>query len=147
MPPEALPHQTPVILVTGPAGSGKTTFINALVSEPGMADSLVVLCELGKMACTHPLQAHASIGLTTRLRRVCACCRVPKNLAATLREANWRFAREGRRQFSRVVIEAGSMPPEFASKTGAPDEDRPDFRDDWLLQRHIVMPGKLSRPV
>jgi len=45
----------PVSLVTGFLGSGKTTLINRLLRQPGMADTAVVVNEFGDIALDHLL--------------------------------------------------------------------------------------------
>ena len=97
----------PAILLTGPAGSGKTTLLNRLLRQPSMAGTLVVVAEFGATALDHCLVAHASTDAAGGLNAGCACCAVRADLAATLRDAPWRFSRGGRRGFERVVIEAG----------------------------------------
>jgi len=102
----------PATLLTGPAGSGKTTLLNRLLRDPAMADTLVVIGEFGATALAHPLAAHAGMGPAGGLASACTCCAVRTDLAATLRDAPWRFSRGGQRLFGRVAIEAaGSADP------------------------------------
>ncbi|MCM5703320.1 CobW family GTP-binding protein [Larsenimonas salina] len=102
-------HTTlPVIVVSGFLGSGKTTLINRWVQEPGMARTLVIINEFGDIDLDHPLRAHArgeDTPTTLTLTGGCICCTLEKDLLHTLKDALWRFAREGTPQFDRILIE------------------------------------------
>ncbi len=39
----------------------------------------------------------------------CLCCTIGGDLASTLKDAHWRFSRDGERQFDRVVIETTGL--------------------------------------
>ena len=49
--------RTEVALVTGFLGSGKTTLIHRLLSQPGMADTAVIVNEFGEIGLDHDLIA------------------------------------------------------------------------------------------
>ncbi|MEW8624703.1 MAG: GTP-binding protein [Candidatus Thiodiazotropha sp.] len=53
----------PLSLLTGFLGRGKTTLPNHLVSQPEMADTLVIINEFGEMALDHELVAHSTENL------------------------------------------------------------------------------------
>lgn len=103
------PAQIPVTLLTGFLGSGKTTLLNQLVRQPALADALVIVNEFGEMALDHLLMVHTREQTVMELGGGCLCCNVRTDLVETLRDAHWRFAREGRRQFRRVVIETTGL--------------------------------------
>lgn len=106
----AMSHdRIPVTLLTGFLGSGKTTVLNHLVRQPDMADTLVVINEFGDVALDHLLVAHSAGTQVMELGSGCVCCTMRGDLAATLRDAAWRFARQGRRQFRRVLIETTGL--------------------------------------
>ncbi len=99
----------PVTLLTGFLGSGKTTVLNHLVQQPEMARTLVIINEFGDIGLDHFLVAHSSDETVTEMSSGCLCCTIRSDLVKTLRDITWRFAREGRRQFDRVVIETTGL--------------------------------------
>ena len=56
-------ERIPVLLLTGFLGSGKTTLLRALLAQPAMADSAVLINELGAQGLDHQL-AWGSTGNT-----------------------------------------------------------------------------------
>lgn len=99
----------PVTLLTGFLGSGKTTLLNRLVAQPSMSNALVLINEFGEIGLDHQLFAASSDGEQIELSNGCLCCTLRTDLARTLREAVWRFSREGRRRFDRLVIETTGL--------------------------------------
>ncbi|RCS58122.1 CobW family GTP-binding protein [Parvibium lacunae] len=99
----------PVTLITGFLGSGKTTLLNHLVCQPELADSLVIINEFGEMALDHMLVAHSTENLIMEMSSGCLCCTIRHDLVKTLRDITWRFARNGQRQFQRVIIETTGL--------------------------------------
>ncbi len=89
----------PLVLLTGFLGSGKTTLLNRLLAQPDMADTLVIINEYGAASLDHLLVAHSAEQQVIELASGCVCCTLRSDLAQTLRDAPWRFARGGRRQF------------------------------------------------
>ena len=104
-----LADRIPVSVLTGFLGSGKTTLLNRLVRSPGMARALVVINEFGAVGLDHELIARSSEDLVVELMGGCLCCTIRGDLARTLRDAPWRFARDGRCWFDRVVIETTGL--------------------------------------
>ena len=98
----------PVTLLTGFLGSGKTTVLNHLVREPAFADTLVIINEFGEVGLDHLLVAHSQ-EMVIELSSGCFCCTIRGDLAKTLRDLPWRFARDGRCQFNRVLIESTGL--------------------------------------
>jgi G3E family GTPase len=103
------PAPIPVTLLTGFLGSGKTTVLNHLVRQPELADTLVIINEFGEMALDHLLVAHSTENPVLELSSGCLCCTLRSDLVKTLREVTWRFSRNGRRQFRRVLIETTGL--------------------------------------
>jgi len=99
----------PVTLLTGFLGSGKTTVLNHLVQQPELADALVIINEFGEMPLDHMLVAHSTENLVMEMSSGCLCCTIRKDLVQTLRDIVWRFSRQGKRQFRRVVIETTGL--------------------------------------
>ncbi len=102
---EASSDRIPVTLLTGFLGSGKTTVVNHLVRQPELADTLVIINEFGEMALDHLLVAHCTENVLMEMSSGCLCCTIRSDLVKTLHDINWRFARNGERQFRRVLIE------------------------------------------
>ena len=125
----------PVTLLTGFLGSGKTTVLNRLVQQPEMADALVLINEFGEIGLDHLLVAHSREDIVVEMSSGCLCCTIRGDLVRTLKDIHWRFAREGRRQFSRVVIETtGLADPAPIVQTLATHRDVKDlYRLDGLV--------------
>jgi len=99
----------PVSVLTGFLGSGKTTLLNHLVRSPEMNRALVVINEFGAVSLDHDLIARSSEDLVVEMMGGCLCCTIRGDLLATLRDAPWRFARDGTCWFDRVVIETTGL--------------------------------------
>ncbi|WP_379553200.1 CobW family GTP-binding protein [Qipengyuania sp. DGS5-3] len=100
----------PVTLLTGFLGSGKTTLLNRLIIEPEMANSLVIINEFGSVGLDHDLIAHSNEDDTiVEMSSGCLCCTIKGDLQKTLRDAPWRYARDGQRWFDRVIIETTGL--------------------------------------
>ncbi|PVX72870.1 CobW family GTP-binding protein [Paraburkholderia unamae] len=121
----------PVTLLTGFLGSGKTTVLNRLVQQPEMADALVLINEFGEIGLDHLLVAHSREDIVVEMSSGCLCCTIRGDLVRTLKDVHWRFARDGQRQFSRVVIETtGLADPAPIVHTLA---THPDLHDRYRL--------------
>lgn len=99
----------PVSVITGFLGSGKTTTLNALVHAPAMQRALVIINEFGEVGLDHELVTTTNENLKVEMMGGCLCCTIRGDLLATLRDAPWRFAREGKCWFDRVVIETTGL--------------------------------------
>lgn len=99
----------PVTLLTGFLGSGKTTLLNHLVRQPDMADALVIINEFGEMALDHMLVAHSTENLVMEMSSGCVCCSIRGDLVQTLRDIIWRYSRDGKRWFRRILIETTGL--------------------------------------
>ena len=99
----------PVTLLTGFLGSGKTTVLNHLLQHPGLANTLVIINEFGEVGLDHALLVHTDEDIVVEMSSGCLCCTIRGDLAKTLHDAPWRFARDGKRWFERVVIETTGL--------------------------------------
>ena len=99
----------PVSVLTGFLGSGKTTLLNHLVTAPEMSRALVVINEFGAVSLDHDLITRSNDDLVVEMMGGCLCCTIRGDLLRTLRDAPWRFAREGKCWFDRVVIETTGL--------------------------------------
>lgn len=99
----------PVGILTGFLGSGKTTLLNHLVRTPALRRALVIINEFGAVSLDHDLIARSKEDMVVEMIGGCLCCTIRGDLRATLRDAPWRFARDGRCWFDRVVIETTGL--------------------------------------
>jgi G3E family GTPase len=99
----------PVSVLTGFLGSGKTTVLNHLVRSADMARALVVINEFGAVGLDHDLVTRSNEDMVVEMIGGCLCCTIRGDLARTLRDAPWRFARHGQPWFDRVVIETTGL--------------------------------------
>ncbi len=98
----------PVTLVTGFLGSGKTTLIAHLLTQPGFAGTLVVVNEFGEVGIDHDL-LEASSDDTILLANGCLCCTIRGNLVDTLLDVQAQVADGRLRTFDRVVVETSGV--------------------------------------
>jgi G3E family GTPase len=99
----------PISVLTGFLGSGKTTVLNRLVRDPAMSRALVVINEFGAVGLDHDLIARSDEDLVVEMMGGCLCCTIRGDLVRTLRDAPFRFARDGKCWFDRVVIETTGL--------------------------------------
>lgn len=96
--------KTPVVLVTGFLGSGKTTLIAQLLRQPDLRNTAVIVNELGEVGIDHHLLRRVD-ERTVLLANGCLCCTLRDDLATELRDLlNRRDAAEIP-PFDRVVVE------------------------------------------
>ncbi|WMJ09869.1 GTP-binding protein [Nitrosomonas sp. sh817] len=99
----------PVILLTGFLGSGKTTLLNQLVRQSFFSKTLVIINEFGEISLDHLLVTQSTETVVMEMGNGCVCCSIRGDLAKVLKDATWRFARNGTRSFDRVVIETTGL--------------------------------------
>lgn len=97
-------ERLPVSVVTGFLGSGKTTILRHLLRQPAMADSAVIINELGEVGLDHLLVERID-GETVLLPSGCLCCALRSDLEATLRTLLARVRRHEIPAFGRVLVE------------------------------------------
>ena len=73
----------PVTLLTGFLGSGKTTVLNHVLREPGMAATAVIVNEFGEIGIDHLLVERSSEDVVL-LNSGCLCCTVRNDIVDTL---------------------------------------------------------------
>jgi G3E family GTPase len=103
--------KTPVYLLTGFLGSGKTTLLNKALREPVLANTAVVVNELGEIGLDNLVIAQATDNVVL-LDSGCLCCANTGALHETLADLNGRRARGEIPPFERVIIEtSGAADP------------------------------------
>jgi len=101
----------PVFLLTGFLGSGKTTLLNAALREPSMANTAVVVNELGNVGLDNLIISQATDNVVL-LDAGCLCCANTGALHETLADLYGRRARGDLPPFERVIIEtSGAADP------------------------------------
>ena len=105
------PSRIPVYLLTGFLGSGKTTLLNAALRVPAMANTAVVVNELGDVGLDNLIIAEATDNVVL-LDAGCLCCANTGALHETLADLVGRRARGEIPPFKRVIIEtSGAADP------------------------------------
>ena len=72
----------PVTLLTGFLGSGKTTVLNHVLKQPGMAATAVIVNEFGEIGLDHLLVERSSEDVVL-LNSGCLCCTVRGGIVDT----------------------------------------------------------------
>ena len=98
----------PVTIVTGPLGSGKTTLIAALLGRPELADTAVVVNEVGAVPLDHHLVREVSETVSV-LGSGCVCCALRSDLADALKDLFLRRVRGEVPEFRRLVVETTGL--------------------------------------
>jgi G3E family GTPase len=104
----AWPETLPTTVLTGFLGSGKTTLLRRALVSPALADTAVIINELGEIAIDHHLVDFVE-GSVLELPGGCLCCAVREDLARTLRSLLDRRDSGEIRRFRRVVIETTGL--------------------------------------
>lgn len=99
--------RTPVLVITGALGSGKTTLIARMLADPHYSRTAVVVNEFGAVGLDHLLVASSDETLV-QLASGCLCCAVRGDLLDTLLDLE-RRRRAGEVAFDRVVIETSGL--------------------------------------
>jgi G3E family GTPase len=98
--------RTPVVVVTGFLGSGKTTLVNRLVAR--FPDSLVIVNEFGEVPLDHVL-IESSVEKPVALPNGCLCCHLRGDLEEALLGAAMRRRRGDIAGFDRVIVETSGL--------------------------------------
>jgi G3E family GTPase len=102
------PDTLPTTLLTGFLGSGKTTLLRRALVSPQLADTAVIINEIGEIAIDHHLVDFVE-GNVLELPGGCLCCAVREDLARTLRSLLERRDAGEIRRFRRIVIETTGL--------------------------------------
>ena len=98
----------PVSVLSGFLGSGKTTLLNALLRDPRLTDTAVIVNEFGEIGLDHLLVESAYDDMVL-MDNGCLCCSVRGDLADTLRDLDRRAAAGEIPDFGRVMIETTGL--------------------------------------
>jgi G3E family GTPase len=101
-------RKTPVTVLTGFLGSGKTTILNGLVRNEGLRRTAVVINEFGEIGLDHELVQKSDENFML-VRNGCICCTVRGDLISTLQELSSRQQRGDIERLERVVIETTGL--------------------------------------
>jgi G3E family GTPase len=97
----------PLSVLTGFLGAGKTTLLNRLVTDPALAQTAVIINELGEIGLDHLLVKEISDGVVL-LQSGCLCCTMRGDLVDAL-EQLLRDLDNGRAVFRRVILETTGL--------------------------------------
>jgi G3E family GTPase len=98
---------TPVNIVTGFLGSGKTSLLQRLLAAPELADTAVLVNEFGDVGLDHHLLRRLE-GDMVLLQSGCLCCTIRGDLGGAIRDLHSRRER-GEVSFRRLVIETTGL--------------------------------------
>jgi G3E family GTPase len=98
----------PVTLLTGFLGSGKTTVLNHVLKEPGMAATAVIVNEFGEIGLDHLLVERSSEDVVL-LNSGCLCCTVRGDIVDTLTNLFVERVKGKIPNFKRVAIETTGL--------------------------------------
>lgn len=101
-------ERIPVNVVTGFLGSGKTTLLQRLLRSPSLANTAVLVNELGEIGLDHHLLQN-EVTPTLLLENGCLCCAIRGDLKQALRDLFDRRERGTIPAFTRVVIETSGL--------------------------------------
>jgi len=109
---EAMPELTPVTLITGFLGSGKTTVLQRLLRGPGFSDTAVLINEFGEIGLDHHLLERLDETMVV-LQSGCLCCTIRGELSAAIKDLYSRRERGAVPPFRRLVIESTGLADPF----------------------------------
>jgi G3E family GTPase len=102
------PETLPTTVLTGFLGSGKTTLLRRALASPSLADTAVIINEIGEIGIDHHLVDFVE-GSVIELPGGCLCCAVREDLARTLRSLLDRREAGTIRRFRRIVVETTGL--------------------------------------
>src|SRR5690348_3149838 len=105
---KAMATPTPVTLVRGFLGSGKTTLLNALLRQPALRNTAVIVNEFGEIGLDH-LLIETAFEDAVLLKSGCVCCTVRGDLADTIVTLDARVRRGEIPRFERIAIETTGL--------------------------------------
>ena len=102
------PPAVPFTVLTGFLGAGKTTLLNRLLSDPVLADTLVLINEFGEIGLDHLLVERVD-GDTILMASGCVCCTIRGDLVDTLEDVLRRLDHGRMKPFQRVIVETTGL--------------------------------------
>ncbi|MGO8917912.1 MAG: CobW family GTP-binding protein [Stellaceae bacterium] len=99
---------TPVIVITGFLGSGKTSLLQRLLAAPQLADTAVLVNEFGEVGLDHHLLRRID-GEVVLLQSGCLCCTIRGDLGGAIRDLHSRRERGELPFFRRLVVETTGL--------------------------------------
>lgn len=144
----------PVHLLTCFLGSGKTTLLNAILREPALGDTAVLVNEMGEVAIDHDLIAAVEDGMVFTTTG-CLCCTAQSDVLEGLAELLTRGALGRVRPFARVIVETTGLAdpaPVVASLTAGlearwpitPEQPEPPVRLASVTSLYDVVMGEAA---
>jgi len=127
---EAVADLTPVTLITGFLGSGKTTLLQRLLLDPALADTAVLINELGEIGLDHHLLERIDDTMVM-LQSGCVCCTIRGELSAAIKNLHSRREQGTLPPFRRLVIESTGLADPFPILS--------TVRSDPVLQHHFTL--------
>lgn len=103
----AAPQHTqslPLVLLTGFLGSGKTTILNRLLSDPSMHETAVIVNEFGEIGVDHLLVSKVADDVVL-LASGCVCCTAGDDLGTAIASMLNRRRSGSLPPFQRIVLE------------------------------------------
>jgi G3E family GTPase len=102
------PPPFPLTVITGFLGAGKTTLLNALLKDPALTDTVVIINEFGEIGLDHLLIEKLDSDMIL-LSSGCLCCTIRGDLISTLEDLLRRRDNDRIAPFKRVVIETTGL--------------------------------------
>lgn len=99
---------TPVTLVSGFLGSGKTTLLNALLRQPALRNTAVIVNEFGAIGLDH-LLIETAFEDAILLKSGCVCCTVRGDLSDTIVALDARVRRGEIPRFDHIAVETTGL--------------------------------------
>ncbi len=100
--------KTPVTLLTGFLGSGKTSLLKDLLQDPRFSDTAVVINELGEVGLDHLLVEQVDENLL-EMTSGCLCCTIRGDITTTLKDLKSRSRMGDIPEFSRLIVETTGL--------------------------------------